>query len=184
MRKFLLTLTSVLVVACIIVIYNFYNPPRSRMTLLVPVHTLERLGFNEGDLSFMLSDNSGCEQRYSKHNFTVMSGNEGNWNDVPVWSQHVTLYLTWQEIWQITDEIQLCIRFKNQWESVWNGEFSLKATWDLYVAQKSFICNRKDLSSKWECSSYEITYDKREEIYKLQTKYGEKSAPNTPLISE
>ena len=51
MRKFLFALT---LITGMIVIYKLYNPPRSGAELLVPVHTLERLGFNEGDLFFMM----------------------------------------------------------------------------------------------------------------------------------
>ena len=173
MRKISFSLISIIVVAGIFVIYNFYNPPRPRMILFVPVHTLERLGFNDGDLSFRLSDNNSCKNRFGKHNYTAMFGHEGNWKDVRVWSQHVTLYLTWQEIWQITDEIHLCIWFKDEWEPVWKGKFSLKGTWDLYVAHKDFFCNRSNLSSKWECSSFEPYLDKgkKEKIYNLLKKY-------------
>jgi hypothetical protein len=152
----------------------------------VPLHALERIGFNEGDLSFMLSDNNSCKQRFSKHNYTVMFGNEKIWDDVRLWSQSVTLYSTWQEIGQMKDEILLCIRFKDEWEPVWKGKFSLKGTWDLYIAHRSFFCNKNDLLSKWECNSYEpyIGNDKKEEIYKLLTKYDEKSSPSKLLKSQ
>lgn len=168
MRKFAYVLT---VIAALLVTYNLYNPPRTAMLLLVPSHALERLGYNDGDLSFMLSADSGCKHKFSKHNYTVMFRHEGNWRDVKVWTQHVTLYPTWQEIWQIKDEIHLCIRFKDQWASVWKGKFSLKGTFNLYVAHKNFFCNKENITSEWECSSYETYHSKKDEIYKLLIKY-------------
>ena len=161
----------VAVTAAVFVIYNFFNPPRTSMTLLVPAHALERLGYNEGDLSLKLSANSSCDQKFGKHIYTVMFDHEGNWRDVRVWSQHVTLYPTWNEIWQIKDEIQLCIRFKDQWEPVWKGVFNLRGTLNYYISHKHFFCNRENIASNWECSSYETYHSEREEIHTLLVKY-------------
>jgi len=147
MFKFFIALTLII---GMIITYNFFNPPRSAMELSVPIHTLKRLGFNEGDLSFMLSDDSSCNNKFSKnnHNYTVMFG---DWRNRSVLKKHVTLYLTWQDILQITDEIHLCIRFKEKWEAVWKGKFSLKGTLNLYMTHMRFFCNKKNSSSKWEC---------------------------------
>ena len=181
MRVITISLIVVFMAASIFVIYNFYNPPRPKMMLSLPVHTLERLGYNDGDLSLMLSDSDSCENEFSEHNYAVMFDHEANWKDerkdVRLWQQYVTLYPTWPEIFQITEEINLCIRFKNEWEVVWKGSFSLKGTLDLYVAYNRFFCNRNNLSSKWECNNYEpyIDEDNKEEIYQLLTKYDEET---------
>ena len=154
-----------------LIAYNWFNPPRTLMKLIVPSHALERLRSNDGDLFFMLSADNSCEHEFSNHNYTVMFGREGKWRDVRVRTKHVTLYPTWQEIWQMKDKIHLCIRFKNQWTPVWKGRFSLKGTLNLYVAHMNFFCNKKDISSEWECNSYEIYHDKKDEIYRLLKKY-------------
>ena len=145
------------------------------MELSVPVQTLKRLGLNEYDLSFMLSDNSNCNHNVGRHNYTVMFGNR---MDRKIWNQHVTLYLTWQDILQVTDEIHLCLRFKDEKEPVWKGKFNLMGTLNLYIMHKSFFCNKKNNFSKWECSGYEAHQVKREEVSKLLMKYDEKSTPN------
>jgi len=93
--------------------------------------------------------------------------------DRKIWSQHVTLYLSWKDILQITDEINLCIRFKDKWEPVWKGRFRLKGSFNLYVTHKTFFCNKKNSKSKWECVGYFLYHDKKEEIHKLLTKYDE-----------
>ncbi len=168
---------SLILIIAMVAIYNLYNPPRSSMELSVPVHTLKKLGLNEYDLSFMLSDDSSCNNKFSEHNhnYTVMFGNR---MDRKIWNQHVTLYLTWQDILQITDEIHLCIRFKDEWETVWKGNFSLKGALNLYIMHKSFFCNKENSFSKWECIGYEAHQIKKEEVSKLLMKYDEKSAPN------
>ena len=160
-----------------IVIYKLYNPPVSGALLLIPIHTLERLGFHEGDLHFMLSADNSCKHKFSNHNYTVMSGNEGNWGGVRVWNQHVTLYLSWQDALQIENEIHLCIKFKDKWESAWKGNYKLPTPY------KSFFCNKENNLSKWECSGYEVYYDKKQEIYKLLTKYDKQTTPNKSLKS-
>ena len=147
------------------------SPPRSGIKFVVPVHTLERLGFNEGDLFFMLSEDSSCQQEFSNHNYTAMFGqHEGNWDDVRVWTQHVTLYLTRKEARQIQNEVHLCIRFKEEWEPAWKGSY------DLPIAYKSFFCNKENNASVWEClACQQCAGDKREKIHEHLAKYREGS---------
>jgi len=172
-------------IAGIIVIYKINNPPRSGILLLVPVSTLEKFGIDvqnldSHDLFFRLSRKQSCNSEFSNHNYTVMfNQNVGNWQDVRVWTQHVTLYLTWQESWEIEDKVHLCIRLKGKWESAWEGRYELP------IAYKSFFCNKESVSSKWECLGYENYQDKnkKEEIYNLLTKYNVHTIPNKALKS-
>lgn len=143
------------------------SPPRSGIKFVVPVHTLERLGYNEGDLFFMLSDDSNCKQEFTEHNYTVMFGqHEGNWQDVRVWTQHVTLYLTHKDARQIEEEVYLCIQFKGKWEPAWKGSYNLP------IAAKSFFCNKENHSSMWECFACEQCFgDNRAKIYEHISMY-------------
>jgi hypothetical protein len=155
----------ILLILTLIVTITSCSPPRSGIKFVVPVHTLERLGFNEGDLYPMLSADSSCKHEFSNHNYTVMFGHEGNYGDARVWSQHVTLYLTRQEARQIEDEVHLCILFKEKREPAWKGNYNLP------IAYKSFFCNKENRSSKWECIGCETCGDKREDIDILLRKY-------------
>ncbi len=165
------TVVRIVVVSLVVCILASCSPPRSGINFVVPVHTLERLGFNEGDLFFMLSRDDSCEQEFSDHNYTVMFGkHEGDWEDVRVWTQHVTLYLTREEARQIEEEVHLCIRFKDEWEPAWKGNYTLP------IAYKSFFCNKEDSSSKWECFACQQCYgDTKQEIYEQLSKYRETS---------
>lgn len=161
-----------------VVIYNLYNPPRSAMELSVPVHTLKKLRFNDDDLSFMLSDNSSCNNHVGDHNYVVVFGNR---MDRKIWNQPVALYLTWQEIFQITDQVYLCIQFKNEMEPVWKGKFNLMGMFNLYIMHKSFFCNKKNSFSKWECNGYESHQINNDDVSKLLMKYNGEPTPNKLL---
>ena len=139
--------------------------PRSGINFIVPVHTLKRLGFNDGDLNFRLSPDSSCKHEFSNHNYTVMFGNEGNWNGIRVWTQHATLYLTRRDARRIQDEVHYSIRFKEKWDAAWKGNYNLP------LAYKSFICNKENKSAMWECFVCDICRDKREDIYNHLSKY-------------
>jgi len=164
-------LYALILIVGIFIVYNFFNPPRSAMVLYVPVSTLDRLGIKDNEIKFMLSPDNSCKHELSDHNYTVMFGNVGNWGDIKVWAQHVTLYLTWRDIWKITDKTFLCIQSKGSWEAAWEGSFSLKGSFNLYVTHMFYFCNKNSNSSKWECNGYDSNHDKKEEIYKLLTKY-------------
>ena len=140
----------ILLALTLIVIITSCGPPRSGIQFIVPIKTLEKLGFKD---------------EFSIHNYTAMFGNERHWGKVEVWSQHATLYLTREEAQRIKDEVYLCIQFKEKWEPAWKGSYNLP------IAYKSFFCNKANNSSKWECSGYETYHDKKQEIYKLLTKY-------------
>ena len=120
----------------------------------------------------MLSADSSCKREFSNHNYTVMFGNEGNWGDIKVWNQHVTLYLARQEARQIEDEVYLCIQFKEQWEPAWKGNYNLP------IAHKNFFCNKDNNSSKWECIGCEIRRNERKDIDSLIRKYNKQATPN------
>lgn len=182
----MLTMRKVFYVLIFIVgtfaVYNLSNPPRSAMRLIVPVHTLEKLGINAQDINarqfFMLSAEDSCVHEFSEQNYTVMfNQNVGNWRDIKVWTQHVTLYFTWKDIWKIKEQIFLCINSQNRWEPAWKGKFSLTGVFNIYVAHMDFFCDKKDKTSKWECNGYELAHNKnKEEIYKLLTKYNKNAA--------
>ena len=160
---------KVLSIFLIVVVLASCDPPRTGINFTVPVHTLERLGFNEGDLFIMLSEDSSCEHEFSQHNYTVMFGkHEGDWRDVRVWSRHVSLYLTREDARQIENEVYLCIRFKGKWEPAWKGSYKLP------IAYKSFYCNKKYYSSRWECFACEICRgEDKEKIYEHLVRYRE-----------
>jgi hypothetical protein len=61
------------------------------MILFMPSHALERLGFNDGDLLFMLSDDSSCKHQFSEHNYTVMFDHEAVWRDIKSVESHMLL---------------------------------------------------------------------------------------------
>ena len=183
MRIFLYSLALII---SMFITYNLFNPPISVITLNMPTHTLVRLGHNEGspykksDLLFMLSANNSCKKELSRHSYANMFRDYNNWRNDRLWSQSVVLYPTWQDIWILTDEMHLCIRFKDKWESVWQGKFKLKGSLNLYLTHKTFYCNKKNSTSKWECIGYFLYHDsdRQEERSKLLIKYNEKFKPN------
>lgn len=122
------------------VTYNFYNPPRSAISLSVPVQTLKRLGFNNGDLPFKLSGNISCNNTVGSQNFVMMFGNR---MEREIWNQNVILYLAWKDILQITEEVYLCLPFKGKLEPVWTGRFNLLGTFNLYIMHKSFFVTKR-----------------------------------------
>ena len=183
MLKFLY---SLILIAGLFIIYNFFNPPSPIISLNIPTHALVRLGHDEGspniksDLFFMLSADNSCKKELSSHNYIDMFRPYNNWSNDRLWRQLVVLYPTWQDIWQLTDNAHLCIRFKDKWEPVWQGKLTLRGSFNLNLTHKEFYCNKENSKSKWECMDYFLYYDgyREEEKSKLLKKYNENSKPN------
>ena len=144
--------------------------------LYVPLYTLERLEIDRDDLTFMLSDDSGCEHEFSSQNHVAMFGWTPEKNDVgKLDAKGLIVYLSGLEPLQIMDEIHLCIHSNDKWEMAWKGAYSLK------VASRDFYCTKENIASKWECISCELCTNNEVDIQNLLTKYGAPDTSNNSL---
>ena len=152
------------------------NVTRPGAYLFVPLNTLKRLESDGSDLSFMLSKDISCKQKFSKQNHIAMFA----WQPViegvgKLHPKGLVVYLSGRESKQIMNEIHLCIQLNGIWEAAWKGRYSLD------IKNQNFYCTKKNNSSKWECLGCEKCKRKKADIYNLLTKYEERNTPNKSL---